>query len=322
LQTEIIDETDQFEDNLQTVQATPQVCLVWCEEASCQLVAAVRLPPPVLQSNSGRITVVWPAFGLVPIPCLSPPALPPCCLQVSLKELPPHLSRFLSPRRSLHGFSVAAGRDRVDVARVSNASAASAATAASGQAAQNQPVSPRGGGAGHQQPQQQTAFGSPPHRQASLGSTGLPAHHHHRTGSASSLSKPSLGAAAAASALTVAGSTRGTGNQEALAAALAAGVRAAELDRAGIPSETSSVGGASTGGLANLAGRPPLPQAQRRSLGGGAPAAAGAAGANVGSGGQHVALEMGELHGGGMRTASSSIGEEDQHLVSPGRKAS
>jgi hypothetical protein len=219
-----------------------------------------------------------------------------CCLQVSLKELPPHLSRFLSPRRSLHGFSLTAGRERIDVARVSNASAASAATAASGQAAQHQPVSPGGGAAGQQQPLQQTAFGSPPHRQASLGSTGLPVHHH-RTGSASSLSKPSLGAAAAASALTVAGSARGTGNQEALAAALAAGVRAAELDRAGTPSETSSVGGASTGGIANIAGRPPLPQPQRRSLGAGAPAAAGAGG-NAGGGGQHVALEMGELHGG------------------------
>ena len=33
LQTEIIDETDQFEDNLQTVQATPQVGWVWGVEA-------------------------------------------------------------------------------------------------------------------------------------------------------------------------------------------------------------------------------------------------------------------------------------------------
>ncbi|KAL4434041.1 hypothetical protein ABPG75_000482 [Micractinium tetrahymenae] len=314
LQAEIVDETDQYIDNLQTVHV-PQ--------------------------------------------------------QVSLKELPPNLRRFLSPRRSMHGYSLAAGAGPhafVEVARLSATSRASsegpsheAVTAEAlpaGDAGEEEERQQAGqehsaflAGTAHAtaQPQVQQERSSPLPRRAP--SPALP-------------SLPSLGAAAAASALMVAGGPASR-DTAALTSALTAGVRAAELTRAGsgassvAPSAQLAASRAPTpqpqaGTLEGRAtpSRPPLPRSQRPSGAGRhsseAVAAAAAPGAGAGqppgqppadflessegrgvsSGSEHVTVELGELH---LSTTSEGDGwgggwggDEPQArpLVKPGSRGS
>lgn len=132
--------------------------------------------------------------------------------QAPLRDLPPNLRRFLSPRRSMHQHEAAvaaSGRRSVDVARVS---AVSSASAGSRGAANGHPSSPR-----------------PHDARPGSGLSGVS----HATGQRN-VSVSSLGAAAAASALVVAGGP-GSAEAGAVAAGVAAGIRAAELNVQGNP---------------------------------------------------------------------------------------
>lgn len=183
-----------------------------------------------------------PASVILPTQSLN--QFQPAChpAQVPLvKDLPPSLRRFLSPRRSMRNneFALAAdGRRSVEVTRLSGVS--SAGSEGSQQigvgALQNggPPTMGRqgsGGSAalaganGHAAAAHAALYGSPPRGQQRAGShTSLASH-------GRSISHTSLGAAAAASALIVAGGPGGA-DAEAVAAGVAAGIRAAELQQA------------------------------------------------------------------------------------------
>lgn len=294
LQQEIVDETDQYEDNLQTVHVAPQVPLV--------------------------------------------------------KDLPPSLRRFLSPRRSMRSseFALAAeGQRSVEVARLSGISSVSDG-GQSGHAAQNGGLMGRqgsgGSGAlvganGHATAAQAAVHGSPPRGQQRSGSRSSLATH------SRSISHTSLGAAAAANVLMVAGGPGGA-DAEAVAAGVTAGIRAAELQHGGggpamrPPLPRSSLAGRSRsaelvrgGGSGRgtpdlgpgsyLGGRPLTPDAYTstsprapadRAAAPGDPAAV----RGGSSGGEHVTIELGEVS-----LATTEDGSEDasaaRPLVKPGK---
>ncbi len=169
-----------------------------------------------------------------------------------MKDLPPSLRRFLSPRRSMRSSEFAEGRRSVEVARLSGISSISERSQLANGAQHNGAALGRqgsgGSGAlaganGHAAAAQVTGlYGSPPHgHQQHSSSRGSLASH------GRSISHTSLGAAAAANVLLVAGSPGGA-DAEAVAAGVAAGIRAAELQQA------QQQGG----GSAVL--RPPLPR--------------------------------------------------------------
>lgn len=251
--------------------------------------------------------------------------------QVPLKDLPPHLRRFLSPRRSMHGFQSGGAGRSVEVSRLSTVSSASAASS------QAPPPPVSAAGAPTAGPPRPASPGMPPPPPAS------PAHPiHARSGSALSaatspsrnVSHSSLGAAAAASALIVAG---GTASQERVAASVAAGIRAAELNLAGappflrapLPPRPGSAGGAyasGTGGRASLdaGGRrtPPdlLPVHHQAGLLQLPAQLGGAGGAGDGSGPGDVTIELGELPPSRGQTRSEEGDDAGRRLLgSPGR---
>lgn len=251
----------------------------------------------------------------------------------------------------MHGYTLAVEacpHSPVEVARVS------AASRASSEGPSRQPVTAAplpAGDAGEEEARQQVSGQQQAQPQAQ------PARPGSRAPSPALPSLPSLGAAAAASALMVAGGPA-CGDPAALTTALTAGMRAAELTRAGsgASSEPGSQQPASRaptpqpqpGALAGRAGtsRPPLPRSQRPSADGRSsgethrPAAtAGTAqplpafadshdGAADSEQAEHVMVELGELH-----LSSTSEGEgwgggwggDEPHarpLVKPGSRSS
>ena len=271
------------------------------------------------------------AVHLYAAPCRPRPSSALLLFQVPLvKDLPPSLRRFLSPRRSMrsHGLAAAAeGRRSVEVARLSNISSASGGSGAPAPAAN-----------GHAAAAQAPLLGSPPRGQPCTGSQASLA------SQTRSISHTSLGAAAAASALLVAGGPA-SADAEAVAAGVAAGIRAAELQQqlgARPPLPRSNLGGrgrsrSAEPGLRGGSGRStPEPAPGYASTTGRrtptpdhyfAPASPGSqtggpAGANGPPGaGEYVAIELGELS-----LAGTSEGSEDgggaRPLVRGGRPAS
>lgn len=243
-----------------------------------------------------------------------------------MKELPPNLRRFLSPRRSLHGSQALRGSSPLDPESAHLTPASSSGVGGQppsdgglSDSSQHMQLHVRSGSGGLQHPHQHRPASPPLQRQTagSAASSGLSRQR--------SMSHSSLGAAAAASALTALG-----GSAEAMAAAMAAGVRAAELNAANAnhgQSQTSLRAGSRLSGtiqqngsgeaatLANGgAGRPPLPPLR----------GIGVSAATVG-GVQHVALEMGELHGKTTSDEEADAGvDEGQHwpLVRRGSRQS
>lgn len=270
-------------------------------------------------------------------------------MQVPLvKDLPPSLRRFLSPRRSMRSseFALAAEERRsVEVARLSGISSVS-----DGGAAQNGGLMGRqgsgGSGAlvganGHAAAAQAALHGSPPRGQQRSGSRSSLATH------SRSISQTSLGAAAAANVLMVAGGPGGT-DAEAVAAGVTAGIRAAELQHGGggpamrppLPrsnlagrsrsAELVRGGGSGRGtpdlGAGFLGGRPLTPDAYlstspRAPADRAAPHGDPEAVRGGSSGGEHVTIELGEVS-----LATTEDGSEDasaaRPLVKPGNPGS
>lgn len=341
------------EDNLQTVHVAPQVCARANDQM--QQLTKEHARRTCLAAGQCHLLSLWPPYPLLSSrPCTHQGSRSTCFslyAQVPLvKDLPPSLRRFLSPRRSMRSseFALAAeGQRSVEVARLSGISSVSDG-GQSGHAAQNGGLMGRqgsgGSGAlvganGHATAAQAAVHGSPPRGQQRSGSRSSLATH------SRSISHTSLGAAAAANVLMVAGGPGGA-DAEAVAAGVTAGIRAAELQHGGggpamrPPLPRSSLAGRSRsaelvrgGGSGRgtpdlgpgsyLGGRPLTPDAYTstsprapadRAAAPGDPAAV----RGGSSGGEHVTVELGEVS-----LATTEDGSEDasaaRPLVKPGK---